>query len=303
MSYRLKPRESPAQGLQRIFREEIEAALKACRHPAHERGETVHETRKHLKKLRAALDLVAREAGKARCAREDKCARRIGRLVSDLRDAHVRLHTLVELREDDTERFAHLENLLAMERASFSAAFAGWQGQAIPRLEALRNRLARWPLDDLTWKNVCAAVAKSYRRGRNALDRALKKQSTESMHAWRKEVKQLWSQLRLLQPLNRVVLEKIAADAQALGQMLGMDHDYAFLLARFDQKQPERELERERTNLEKLIRKRGRRLQRNATELGRRFYAEPPKAFAKRISIFVDDWVSKKKRRESAVAL
>ena len=296
MSYRLKARESPSQGLQRIFREEIDSALKECEHPAHERGETVHETRKHLKKLRAALDLVAPEVGKRRFAREDRCVRQIAKLVSDLRDAHVRLQTLVELRDDDVRRFAHLENFLSMERESFSAAFAGWQKQAVPKLKAMNNRLAQWPLDDLTWKNVCATVAKSYRRGRNALDRALKKPSAECMHAWRTEVKQLWYQLRLLQPLNPVVLEKIATDAKTLGQLLGLDHDYAFLLERFDEKQPEPDLQKERTNLERLIRKRGRRLQRNATELGRRFYAEPPKAFAKRISIFIDDWVSKKRK-------
>ena len=117
------------------------------------------------------------------------------------------------------------------------------------------------------------------------------------MHKWRKEVKQLWYQLRLLTPLNRVVLEKIAGDARSLGQLLGCEHDYAFLWQRFNEKQPEAVLERERIDLEKLIRQRGRRLQRNATELGRRFYAEPPKAFAKRIAIFIEDSVAKKKNK------
>ena len=294
MSYRLKSRELPSQGLQRIFREEIESALKICRHPARERGETVHETRKHLKKLRAALDLAAAKAGKL-YAREDRCVRQIGKLVSDLRDAHVRLQTLIELRAHDTKKFAHLENFLSMERESFSAAFADWRKQAIPDLEQLRERLAEWQLEDLTWKTVCRSVAQSYRCGRDALARALKKPNAKCMHEWRKEVKQLWYKLRLLRPLNRVVLEKIAADAKSLGQLLGCDHDYAFLLQRFDEKQSEAALEKERLNLKKLIEKRSRRFQRNATELGRRFYAEPPKAFAKRISIFIDDWVSKKK--------
>jgi len=40
--------------------------------------------------------------------------------------------------------------------------------------------------------------------------------------------------------------------------------------------------------LQNLIRKRGKRLRRDALELGRRFYAESSKAFAKRISIFVN---------------
>ena len=42
----------------------------------------------------------------------------------------------------------------------------------------------------------------------------------------------------------------------------------------------------ELAQLQKLITKRCKRLRRDALELGRRFYAEPSKAFAKRISIF-----------------
>src|SRR4051812_35030955 len=191
MSYRLKARESPSRGLQRIFRDEIDAALKVCRHPAREHGATVHDTRKHLKKLRAAFDLVAAEVGK-QARREDHCARDIGKLVSDLRDAHVRLQTLIELRGKDAKKFSQLENFLSVERESFSAAFADWRKQAISDLEQLRYRIVGWPLEDLTWKMVCRAIAESYRDGRDALTRALKKRSAKYMHAWRKEVKQLW---------------------------------------------------------------------------------------------------------------
>ena len=284
--------------MQRIFREETGKALAICRHPARERGETVHETRKHLKKLRAAIDLVAPEIGK-RAAREDRCARDIGKLVSDLRDAHVRLQTLIELRGEDTAKFAELENLLTIERESFSAAFADWQEPAISDLEELQQRLACWDLEDLTWKNICRSIARAYRDGRDALARALKTPSAKCVHAWRKEVKRLWYQLRLLTPLNPVVLKKIAADADSLGELLGCDHDYAFLLQRFEDEQLDPKLGSERADLEKLIGKHRRRLQRNAMELGRRFYAEPSKAFAKRISIFIKDWVAKKKYRVS----
>ena len=282
--------------MQRIFREETGKALAICRHPARERGETVHETRKHLKKLRAAIDLVAAEIGK-RAAREDRCARDIGKLVSDLRDAHVRLQTLIELRGTETARFAELENLLTIERESFSAAFADWQEPAISDLEELQQRLACWDLEDLTWKNICRAIAQTYRDGRDALVWALKTPSAKCVHAWRKEVKDLWYQLRLLTPLNPVVLKKIAADADSLGELLGCDHDYAFLLQRFeDSNSSSRSWEaRNGRDLESLIGKHRRRLQRNAMELGRRFYAEPSKAFAKRISIFINDWVAKKK--------
>src|SRR5881227_588783 len=158
MGYCLKLREPLADGLKRIFCEEIDAAVGLCRHPAKQRGVTVHEVRKHLKKLRAALRLTKNEVGKNRSASEDRCLREIGRLVSDLRDAHVRLQTLIQLRDDADQQFPLIEELLSMERESFSAAFAGWQKQAVAKLKRVEARLMKWPLQCLTWKQICGAV-------------------------------------------------------------------------------------------------------------------------------------------------
>jgi CHAD domain-containing protein len=288
MGYCLKLREPLADGLKRIFHEQIQSALKLCRHPAKERGVTVHEVRKHLKKLRAALRLTKNEVGKNRWAKEDLFLREIGRLVSDLRDAHVRYQTLIQLRDDAKQQFPRIEELLSMERESFSAAFAGWQKQAIPKLKRVRERLSKWPLSGITWKQICGVIAKSYRRGQNRLAKALKKRDPESFHAWRMSVKELWYQLRILRPLNRLVLEEIASDAKTLGELLGRAHDFAFLLARLDRERGDQALYDELVQLQELIRKRGKRLHRDALELGRRFYAEPSEAFAKRISIFID---------------
>jgi len=288
MGYCLKLREPLSKGLKRIFREEIESAVRLCRHPARQRGVTVHEVRKHLKKLRAALRLTKNEVGKSRWASEDRCLREIGRLVSDLRDAHVRFQTLIQLRGDADQQFPRIEELLSMEQESFSAAFTGWQKQAIPKLERVRERLSRWPLAGITWKQICGVVAKSYRRGQNRLAKALKKRDPESFHVWRMSVKELWYQLRILRPLNRLVLEEIASEAKTLGELLGRAHDFAFLLTRLDRERGDQALYDELVQLQKLIQKRGKRLHRDALELGRRFYAEPSKAFAKRISIFID---------------
>src|SRR5438093_6569789 len=140
MGFRLKLREPLPDGLKRVFREQVQSALELCRHPAKQRGVTVHEVRKHLKKLRAALRLTVAEVGKIQHARENRCVREIGRLVSDLRDAQVRLQTLIRLRDETAKdpgenHFSRIEELLSLERESFSAAFDGWQKQAIPKLE------------------------------------------------------------------------------------------------------------------------------------------------------------------------
>ena len=86
--------------------------------------------------MRLAIGAV----GKNCHAKEDRCVRKIGRLVSDLRDAQVRLQTFIQLRDKAAKNskrqlFPRTEELLLLERESFSAAFAGWQKQAIPQLE------------------------------------------------------------------------------------------------------------------------------------------------------------------------
>jgi CHAD domain-containing protein len=297
MGYRFKSGETLPGGFKRIFNEEIEAALKETRRAPRKRGEAVHEFRKHLKKLRATFSLVADEVGKDRHVLEDRTLRQVAKVVSDVRDAHVRLQTVIQIRKrlcDNTfgKVFRPIEGLLALEADSFAAAAAGWEKQVVPRLKSVRKRVSNWPLEDLGWKQVCAAVANSYRRGRNRLADTLKKPDPDNLHSWRKEVKELWYQLLILAPLNRVVLEEIARDAKTLADLLGRDHDFVFLLSRLDCERDDKSLRSERTKLEKLIRKRHKKLKRDATELGRRFYAESRKAFAKRISIFIKDWTS-----------
>ena len=292
MAFRLKLREPLPEGVKRVFCEQIDSALHLCRSPAKERGVTVHEVRKHLKKLRAAMRLAIGAVGKNCHAEENRCVRNIGRLVSDLRDAQVRLQTFIQLRKrpknSGKQVFSRTEELLLLERESFSAAFAGWQRQAIPQLENVKTRLMNWPLDDLNWKQICNAVCKTYRRGQRALAKAIDDPEPENFHAWRKRVKDVWYELRILQPLNRTVLEEMARDAEVLGELLGSEHDLHFLRARLEKEGGDEAFADELAQLQKLITKRCKRLRGDALELGRRFYAEPYKAFAKRISVFAD---------------
>src|SRR5438128_8563078 len=183
--------------------------------------------------------------------------------------------------------FPRIEELLSLERESFSAAFAGWQKQAIPKLERVGERLSKWPLAGITWKQICGTVGKTYKRGQRGLVKTINDPEPENFHAWRKRVKDLWYQLRILQPLNRVVLTEMAHDEEVLGELLGREHDLDFLWARLEKENSDEALRDELAQLQKLIRKRGKRLRTNALELVRSFYADPANAAAKRISIFV----------------
>lgn len=291
MGFRLRSREPLSKGLERVFREQIDSALHLCQSPAKQRGRTVHEVRKNLKKLRATMRLAVSEVGKNCYAKEDHCVRKIGRLVSDLRDAQVRLQTFIELRDEaaktcEQQLFPRTEQLLLLERESFSAAFAGWQSEVIPQLQGVKARLIGWPLHDLNWKQICGAIEKIYRRGQRGLAKTIDNPSPENFHAWRKRVKDIWYELRILQPLNRMVLQEMAHNAEVLSELLGRQHDLDFLLVRLEKETADETLAAELVQLQKFIGKRCKRLCRDALELGRRFYAEPAKAFAKRMSIF-----------------
>src|SRR5262249_27658503 len=127
---------------------------------------------------------------------------------------------------------------------------------------------------------------KIHKRGPRAMVKTIDHPEQETFHAWRKRVKDVWYELRILQPLNRTVLEEMAHDAEVLGELLGSEHDLEFLRARLERESGDEVLADELAKLQKLITKRCKRLRRDALELGRLFYAEPSKAFEKRISIF-----------------
>ena len=97
MSYELRHDESLGDNLRRICGKQIDRAI-AIATGAEETDDTpVHETRKHLKKARAALRLVRKEIGRGLFRQQDHALRDAGRLISDIRDAEVRLQTVRRL--------------------------------------------------------------------------------------------------------------------------------------------------------------------------------------------------------------
>src|SRR4051794_15515877 len=99
MSYELGLDETIGDGVQRIVCQQIEGAIRASSARQNGKGSPVHATRKHLKKARCALRLAAGEVDRDAWRREDRCLRKVGELISEVRDAEVRLQTVRQLRE------------------------------------------------------------------------------------------------------------------------------------------------------------------------------------------------------------
>jgi CHAD domain-containing protein len=297
MSYELRHHETLGDNLCRICRKQIEAAIAVAKDEVKTDDTPVHEMRKHLKKARAAVQLVRREIGRGLFREQNRCLRGVGRLTSDIRDAEVRLQTVRQLQEV-TQRhgrsaYGKLEAMLTLELQSFMAAFAEWQTQAVPMLEQAVSAVDRWTLDQFNCKQLSRVVQASYKRARRALAEATASPSAENFHAFRTRAKTLWYQLRILRPVNPVVLKSLADDLHSLADLLGRAHDLSFLGARLRSEHGKSKWQREGHKLLAIIEVSQNDLQRGAAELAQHFFAERPRDFGSRVTNWLQEWESK----------
>lgn len=291
MSYKLKPDETIGEGLRRIICRQIENAICASKAKQNGKDSPVHETRKHLKKARAALQLVRGAVKRKTRKRADHCLARVGEMISDVRDAEVRLETVRQLRSflrGKKRSFEETEELLAFELDSFLAAFSEWPQEAEARLGETLEQMRDWPWGKLSCKRVRRNVQRTYKRGRKVLDAAIEKMTTENLHSFRKCAKELSYQIRILEPLAPAIFEELNDELKTIGECLGQLHDLAFVTERLwsfgaRNKQGDR-------ILSALIAVRTDELRATAVALGERFYAERPRLFARRIARYFSEW-------------
>ncbi len=285
MSYQLERDETPAAGARRIAREQLGKALGELEKisGAHA-GSAVHGTRKHIKKVRALLRLICDEIGEEIFEEENHRLRDVARSLSGARDAQVQLNLLTKLRdraEQPKRAFRRTGAALRREIAAASTDLSAEQTAATAILLQMADRIEGWPLDRLDLENLCGALKRFYRRGRKGLRCAEVAPTPENFHAWRKRVKDIWYQARLLQSLNPVVLCALAEGADCLGIYLGDLHDLAFFR---EQLAGESSFPAgEKSVLLALIRVRESELEEITLDLGARFFAEKPKAFEDRL--------------------
>src|ERR1700690_4419144 len=96
MSFQLKRKESVSDGIRRIVKREIGTALEQLASRG-QSDEAVHEARKCLKKVRAALRLVRDELGGPAYRRENFALRDAARPLTEVRDATMLVETLERL--------------------------------------------------------------------------------------------------------------------------------------------------------------------------------------------------------------
>ena len=160
-------------------------------------------------------------------------------------------------------------------------------------LEQAASALNHWTLDQFNCEQLSGAVQASYKKARQALAEATANPSAENFHAFRTRAKTLWYQLRILRPVNPVVLKSLADDLRSLADLLGRAHDLSFLGARLRNEHGKSQWQREGHKLLAIIEVSQSDLQRGAAELAQHFFAERPRDFGSRVTSWLQEWESK----------
>jgi CHAD domain-containing protein len=233
MAFRIKPDESVAKGLRRVARRELEDAYKQTRKGSPSDAAAVHEARKSVKKARAVLDVMDNDGARG-VSSGQKRLRRVNRTLSDLRDAAAMIDIFDKLTRKrppvlpgavQARVKRHLEahkDQVAREVEADSWRDVGRQ------LRQVVGRARRWQPSHAQFGALAPGLQESHRRGRKAVQRAMRSQDADDFHEWRKQIKALRYVLRLIEDRGTA----IRRDAEALDRaqaVLGDEHNVVIL--------------------------------------------------------------------------
>lgn len=288
MSYRLRARESALRNARRLCRQRIRLALGQLAPDYPDRHEGIHEARKRCKEIRAVLRLFRYPLGGRFCD-ENTCFRDAARRLSDIRDAQALLEALHKLKRADNDalgeiQWAALQRGLERRLRETLCVQAGLES----RLEAARSelihaerRLAEWRWAGETFSLMAPGIMKSYRDGRRALAAARAHTSPESLHEWRKRVKDHWYHTQLFRDAWPAVFKAYRDELKTLSDLLGDDHDLVVLSEALGSHEGHfGAIDGEAFDV--VIRRRQSTLRTEAFSLARRLYADKPKALVAR---------------------
>ena len=295
-AYRLRPDEHVPDGIRRIARGQLQDVRDDLDATSSRRlGETVHETRKRIKRLRACVRLARDAIGEGRYESENAALRTAARRISGPRDAQVLVETLDAL----TERFgdelapdstAALRARLDEQKEGATADLCDGEGgvtgaisATVVTIDHALSRTTTWTFEPDGFDALSPGLRRIYRRTRRAMKAARKDPSAENLHEWRKRVKDLWHATEIVQCARPKRLERCAGRAHKLSGLLGDHHDL-HVLREYVEAHPQCFADEvDRQALLAVIDRRSRRLCEKALSRGRKLLKSTPKRFVRDI--------------------
>jgi CHAD domain-containing protein len=289
----LQPDEAGLSGVRRILQEWLAGAA-ASLHKKRITDADIHDARKQLKKSRAALRMLRGAIGEAAYRRENAALRDAARPLGLARDSKVLIAALDDLIErydlstsslklDKFRRVLRQEQTSA--RQAITRTLANEQRKSLREVEA---RSQRWNMKGDDWEVIGGGLRRIYRDGRKRMKVAGSRDS-EDLHDWRKQVKYLWHQLQILEPVWPGLLQELAGQTHKLADHLGDDHDLAVLRTKVTSHEDAFQ-GKDYDALIAALERRRKQLQNKAFRLGARIFEEQPRRFVGRIGRYWRLW-------------
>lgn len=268
---------------------------------------TVHETRKAIKRVRTLQRLRRDASPRKQRGQRMTVLREAARALSGARDAQVALNTLESLMRRNRRELSsslgvsalHAALLREHDAAERVLEESGARERAVRLLAAARAQLAQEPPAKASRRQariVGGGLERIYAQGGQAMRRARRRRGIAEMHQWRKRVKDLRYAAEALQRMpadarkakkltaKRARLQRLARNADKLGEALGEEHDLAMLAERV---RAEDEIFRgdgaSRKALLRIIARRRKRLRKRAFKAGAELYGRKPRRLLARL--------------------
>jgi CHAD domain len=278
MSFLVAQWETSGAGLARVMREQADKLVLECETAGEDPAGFAHKARVRAKKIRAALRLAEPLLGAKAYRRENHWWRNAARELSGLRDANARLEALEALTPFLTARIGSAMMRRLKER--FEKLREAHPGDAIVAFCQQVAERARDLTPDLPpsgREEMAKAMVATYREGRSAMKKALKRNDPLLLHEWRKQTKYHALQARLMRLTFPETLEDRTSAARKLAELLGDIQDIHVVLesARDWAEAPE--------GFSVALKERRKELIADAQHAGRKLFSEKPKAFRARL--------------------
>jgi CHAD domain-containing protein len=298
LSFEFKPDESLQQQLHHLVASDVDDAVALLLHRASPRtshDKAVHESRKMFKRQRALLRLVRDAIPDRDFRRANHAFRDAGRALSAVRDAKVLVDAFDKLLEHFKselvpDAFSPIRRKLLQKRRAAKEHGPMTLHQVADLLRKQKRQAQSLKLKHSGWKAIAPGLQQIYRQGRDAIGEALDHPTFESLHEWRKRVKDLWHQTQLLEPAWPEQLKQYGDDLHALSDLLGDDHDLAVLRQTIAESPNRFGQPAQIDPLFHLIDTRRSELEIDAFTLGQRLFAEKPRQFVDRIHSYWQAW-------------
>lgn len=250
--------------------------------------EAIHEIRRSLKRMRAALRLVRDDLG-PRMNLWNAHLRAVHHELSLLRDTDACQQTIASYapRCSSAEQLT-LERLsqdLEARRTARAAELDHVSRQALlDRLAMVEDGWSAWQPTETRFDLIAPAVKRMARRCRRLVDQLRKHPDSECFHSLRKEMKLRLYWLELLAPIWPHGMKAEERLVDGLSDLLGHHQDLEVLAEQFQQAQanPELGIPRQWQRLIKRLHARQKKLEHRILKLARRLTVERPRALCKR---------------------